>query len=252
MYRFRELDISEVGPFGEDSVLSFKDGPNCICAGNGLGKTTIARALRGDLHDARLKYTGNLNPSIPNWIIYFDESFRLPYAGIRWPALIDLLENKVARNLDWRQLEEAIACGIQEMLEDKVLGKSKFFGAIPSSQQIAVKFNKDGSLNVVDSISGGDLNWGFLALGECTVLYLAINKAIRTLLTVELDMPFVVDSCLGWLDMSLLMPVHRFVNSMDTQVIMLENCVIMERLGISASYEISQDTGSGKSMIVAL
>ena len=45
MYRFRELDISGVGPFGEGNVLHFSDGLTLICGGNGLGKTTIARVL---------------------------------------------------------------------------------------------------------------------------------------------------------------------------------------------------------------
>ena len=102
MYRFRKLDISGAGPFGEGSVLRFRDGLTLICGGNGLGKTTIARALRGDNPDARLEHSGYLDPSIPDWLIYFEETLRLPGGGDRYTALMDLLATRMFSKLDWR------------------------------------------------------------------------------------------------------------------------------------------------------
>ena len=249
MYRFRKLDISGVGPFGEGNVLHFSDGLTLICGGNGLGKTTIARALRGDNPDARLEHSGYLDPSIPDWLIYFEEALRLPGGGDRYTALMDLLATRMFSKLDWRQLEDAITLGIREMLEVKVLGLSKFSGVISSSQQIKLKIEEDGYLNIIDGITGQDLNWGFRAEGERFVLYLAINRALRLQVSSEVDLPFVVDANLSVLDTGLLSEVQRFIENMGAQVILLERCPDEGRLRL-ATYEIHPGVDSGKSRII--
>jgi hypothetical protein len=248
MYRFRKLDVSGLGPFGEGNVLRFRDGLTLICGGNGLGKTTIARALRGNSPDARLEHVGCLDPCVPDWLIYFEEAL-LPGGGDRYTALTDLLTTGVFSSVDWRLFEEAITLGLREMLEVKVLGTSKFSGVISSSQQIELKIEEDGCLSITDSITGQDLNWGFRAQGERMVLYLAINRAIRSQVSTELDVPFVVDANLSVLDMDLLSKVIEFIESMAGQIILLERCFDPDRLRL-ATYEIRPDAGSGKSMIV--
>lgn len=249
MYRFRKLDISGVGPFGEDNVLRFRDGLTLICADWGLGKTTIARALRGDTPDARLEHTGYLESSIPDWLIYFEEGLHLPGGGDRYTPLTDLLTTMMFSTLDLRQLEDSITLGIGEMLETKLLGRSKFSGDISSSQQIKLKIEEDGCLNIIDSVTGQDLNWGFRAQGERVVLYLAINRAIRLQVSSEVDVPFVVDANLSLLDMGLLSEVQRFIENIAAQVILLDRCLDEDRLRL-ATYEIRPEVDSGKSRIV--
>ena len=81
------------------------------------------------------------------------------------------------------------------------------------------------------------------------MLYLAINRAIRTQVSTEGDVPFVVDADLSVLDMDLSSKVMEFIENMAGQIILLERCFDYDRLRL-ATYEIRHDAGSGKSMIV--
>ena len=181
--------------------------------------------------------------------MYFDESLRLPSGGGSWTPLTTLKREGTLPKLDWNLLENGIAAGVRELLEEKV-PKSKFSGTIVSSSQIDLTLGQDGCINVVDGISGRDLSWGFQAMGEQAVLYLAINRALRTASGDDLEVPFVVDSCFGSLDMTLRPAAQSFIEKMAAQVIILENNNLYEDLRLRPDFEIRLDR-SGKSYITS-
>ena len=57
-YRFKSLDISNIGPFGQNNVLDFKDGINVVGGQNFSGKTTLANALLGNISNAPIQLLG--------------------------------------------------------------------------------------------------------------------------------------------------------------------------------------------------
>lgn len=252
MYRFREVDVSGIGPFGKCNPIHFGDGVTLICAENGLGKTTISRALRRVFSDVSITCDGRLNPLIPNWLIYFDDELHdLPMGGRPWEPFADFVATGVLPNLDWHQLADDITLGVSVMLSNKIESRyTKFSGAISSSQSLTVAIQKNGQIDVVDEESGGDVNWGFLAAGEKFVLFLAVNSAIRKQGGSEFDVPIVVDSWLVMLDEMLLEAVSNFIENMSSQVIFLQNGSLNDRLRRSPNYELRCAHDSGKSEIV--
>lgn len=230
------------------------DGLTYICSGNGDGKTTISKALNGKISGAKIKHIGHVNAAIPDWIIYFDWDIRLPCIGAPWDPLTNLLETEVFSNLNWSQFESAITLGIRELLREKIRhDPTKFSKVISSTQQIDFRFGKDGQINVFDNVSGSDLNWCFQAHGEHIVLYLAINRALRRQVPSDLDLPFVIDSCLGPLDDNLNISIIEFIQNMAGQVILLDDCHRNGRFRLTANFEIRREAKSviEKSRIVA-
>jgi hypothetical protein len=183
-----------------------------------------------------------VNAVIPDWIINFDCDTCLPCVGAPWDFLTDLVETEVFSNLDWPQFESAITLGIRELLREKIrYDSTKFSKAISSTQQIDFRFGKDGQINVFDNVSESDLNWCFQAHGEQVVLYLAINRALRRQVPSDLDLPFVIDSCLGCLDASMSTPVMEFIQNMAGQVVLLDGCHMNDRFGLIANFELHSE-----------
>jgi len=249
MYRYRELNISGVRPFGARSVISFRGGLTCISGEGASGKTTISNALKGIVQSARLQHVGTLSPTVPDWIIGFDLSTRLPCGGEVWPPLNNLLASGQFPSLNRQRLELDITSNLKEMLQSKIRGFSKFSDLVKSPEQLKLKISDNGSLNVWDEKSGKNLYFHFQAAGERVVVYLAINKALRDQLIDEFDVPYIVDACLGLLDSSLLSQVFEFIAVLAPQVTVLERPWVYDQIGIKPDIEIKSDPDSNQSQI---
>ena len=49
MYRFRNIDLSDVGPFDSGQAICFSDGFTLVEAANGMGRGTIVKNLYQEL-----------------------------------------------------------------------------------------------------------------------------------------------------------------------------------------------------------
>lgn len=171
--------------------------------------------------------------------MYFDGPECLPLPGRQSSFLTDFMESGIGQTLDWRRVLKAAALNIQQILE------------VHDSNSIALMLKKGGVVNIFDRDTGRDLNLRFHKLGRQTALYLAVNKALRSELADHLDVPFVVDSCLGYLDLRWMARVWEFIRSMAAQVILLENRLVGSELGLMANYEIHGEIGSPRSKVIA-
>ena len=195
------------------------------------------RALKGEISGAKIKHIGHVNTAIPDWVIYYP-NVRLPSGGVPWPPLTDLLKTDILSNIDWFEFEIAITLGIRELLRVKVRDDFSKFSEFSSEQQFILRFGKNEEINIFDSFSWRNIYYNFQAMGEQFLLYLAINRALRRLIPSMLDLPFVLDGGLAVLDDLIGVLAVKFIHNMAGQVILLENCYLNDRFGLTANFEL--------------
>lgn len=251
MYRFHSVDISNTGPFDGGQSIILSDDLTVVAAGNGLGKTTIAKALRRsfDMSNHHVIEAGGFAiTSSTSWLVFFgEEDLNLPYGGEAWVPLANLFSISPILAERRQEFECLITTLVQEALGSKVSGLSKFSGLLKSSKQIYTSVTPNGAVDIRDRQSNEKLNDCFRAVGERIVLYLAIVYATRKVLSI--DLPFVVDSMLGMLDELLRAPCAQLMTVMSGQVVILDQGRTLDDLNIEIDFRIIPDPVSGKSII---
>jgi hypothetical protein len=114
--------------------------------------------------------------------------------------------------------------------------------------RLRANVSREGRLDITDEPRGRNINAYFHAMGKQVVLFLAINQALRELLS--LDPPLVVDCLLDNLDMALLLPCFQFICGTSGQKIVIARDDVIRELGVKPDYRIAFDSVSGKSAIV--
>lgn len=247
MLRFRNVDVSNAGPFASEQSLYFSEGLTLVAGGNGTGKTTIAKTLRREYES-----TNRLTPEreiaeIPSWLIFFDDDVRTPYGGAPWAPLALLMSSHREFFTRRSDFDSDLTMNVRKLLGTKLETRySKFSTRVTSPDQLHVTLNDDGA--VVLTVNDGEhVIDCFQAMGERLALFLSINAAVRKLLF--FDVPFVVDSQLGFLDQSLLRSCYQFIPGVGKQTIVLESSLIVEMLGLRPHFQIVYDPRLERSTI---
>lgn len=235
-YRFLELDLSAVYPFGKDCVLNFMDGVNIVGVTSSHNKSIVMAALQGRVAEAQLKVTDSLDDFLPSWLIYFDED--TCFARRLEEQLATFLTSAIGLTLDRQRLEKDITLALRQLLATKVISLSKFSNTIQSSQDIDFKLTSDADFQFTDNRSSRDLNSYFQAHGERVVLYLAVISAIHIQLRERMSVPFVAGHILGLLDSGLREAVSQFVGQISEQVIIFEDRDVIEQLELHATNQL--------------
>jgi hypothetical protein len=247
MFRFRNVDVSRLGPFDSDQLLCIPDGLTLVAGRNGTGKTTIAEALRREYYGAKRTTSESRDQEVPSWLIFFNDSVQMPYAGAHCAPLASLMSCRREFFTRRRDIESDLTKNIRLLLRDKIEGRvSKFSTRVTSPEQMLVTLIDDGAV-VVATESGEQIIDCFQAIGEKLALYLSINATVRNLLC--LDIPFVVDSQLCQLDKALLSVCYHFVAEVSKQSIVLESNFVVDALGVEPRIRIAQDPITGISTI---
>jgi hypothetical protein len=133
----------------------------------------------------------------------------------------------------FRNSRQRASCGLQELLEHKIRSGSKFSGSVRESREITVSISPNWVVNLSSS-SGEDLNWAFQAWEERFALFLALNRAVRRVAGCARSTPLIVDGELGmYPDPVLRLTIRPFLDSLSEQVVVLDRCGTIARLGPS-------------------
>lgn len=238
MHSPQGLEIASVGPFLSPIQLELQPGITCICGGNGAGKTSLARAIHARLGEMRQAEPVS---ALPKWITFCipeDAGFQLPYGGIPWPCLREQVSGIYSASEAIQKLETEASCGLQELLEHKIRSGSKFSGSVRESREITVSISPNWVVNLSSS-SGEDLNWAFQAWEERFALFLALNRAVRRVAGCARSTPLIVDGELGmYPDPVLRLTIRPFLDSLSEQVVVLDRCGTIARLGLTPHFVI--------------
>jgi hypothetical protein len=246
MFRFRNVDVSNVGPFDSKQLIYFTDGLTLVAGENGTGKTTIVKTLRREHEGSGFTKRQKTNEA-SSCIVFFDDNVQAPCGGTPWTPLISLMSTHQEFITRRREFENDLTKNVQQLLRAKIESRSsKFLTRVSFTEQLQVRVVDDGTV-AISTNDGEDIIDCFQAMGERLVLYLSINAAVRKLLS--LDLPFVVDSQLGYLDRSLLYPCYQFIVGVSQQTIVFENGLVVEMLGLKPHFQIVYDRMKGKSII---
>jgi len=193
---------------------------------DGLNHINIKRGdFRTLIHDVKDNFIGTPIPkNIPDWVIYFDRNFKLPWGGQRWPLLVsEELDAMTSEEL--ATMEDNISFGLQIMLELKVKEPlQKFQTHASSSDELVARFSPSHRIKLFSTRHGGNISYNFQALGEQIVLYLAINYAYRCHYYRDNNPPFVLACRLrrlleGYVETQIM----KFIKLMSHQVIVINS-----------------------------
>lgn len=233
VYRFRNIDVSKAGAFAGCQSLEFSDGLTMIERGAASGKESIVETLRQQFQDAE-KNAFIENKRIPIWLVFLDVDAVCHCRGGASGALASVFSSSQTFFTRRHEFEGYLTQNIMAMLGS-------------SYGRLRAKVSGDGRFDITDEPSGRNINAYFHSIGKQIILFLAINEALRELLS--LDLPLVVDSLMDNLDPALLFPCFRFICAMNGQRIVIARDDVVERLGAKPDYRIASDPVSGKAII---
>jgi len=193
---------------------------------DGLNHINIKRGdFRTLIHDVKDNFIGTPIPkNIPDWVIYFDRSFKLPWGGSRWSLLPDE-DIDAMTSEELVTMEDNISFGLQMMLELKVKEPlQKFQTHASSSDELVARFSPSHRIKLFSTRHGGNISHNFQAVGEQIVLYLAINYAYRCHYCRDNNPPFVLACRLrrlleGYVEVQIM----KFIKLMSHQVIVINS-----------------------------
>lgn len=120
-----------MGHFDADQTITLPDGLTLILAENGFGKDAIVKLLRVEysrLNDSNAEYQRFLRK-----LIFYDQSISLPYSGMPWEPLVNMLSSysECLANLD--ELQGYVTENIRTMLRGKERRQSV---SMPANTQV--------------------------------------------------------------------------------------------------------------------
>jgi len=233
MHRFGNIDVSDLEPFGSGQSLVFSDGLTMIGRGTALGKETIVKTLRQEFQSVA-DGASIADESIPTWLVFLDIETLCHCHGGASGALASVIWSSQAFLTRRHEFEGYLTRNVMAMLGS-------------SYGRLRAKVSREGKLDIMDEPSGRNINAYFHAMSKQTILFLAINQALRELLS--LDLPLVVDSLLDTLDLALLFPCFQFICGMSGQRIVIARDDVIEKLDAKPDYRIASDRVFRKSVI---
>lgn len=227
--RFRNVDVSNVGRFDSEQSLFFPDGLTLVQEGyGGRGAAPILEALHREYERASgLGFQEGMG-KFPSRLIFFEDftTYELNVVA-PWGPLAALMQTDGELFSRRSDFESELEKNLRQLLTPKIFGLSSKF---------SVTLNEGGAVLVTGS-GGKSLSVCFESSEEKVALYLAINAAVRKVLS--LDVPFVVDSQLRYLDHWRLNTGYQFIAEMSKQVIIFGN--FREELGLRPNFRIVDD-----------
>ena len=244
-FSFQEIDVPNMGHFDADQTITLSNGLTLIMADNGFGKDAIVKLLRVEysrLNDSNAEYQRFLRKQI-----FYDQSISLPYSGMPWEPLANMLSSypECLANLD--ELQGYVTENIRTMLRGKVQGLSKFGGILRSVDDLDATITPNGTICINSVDSKRSIDRCFHAHGERVVLYLAINFAVRNLF--KLKVPFVGERLLSNLESWAGDTCFKFLQDTGEQCILIEGKSICKSLRSKSDYSIMNDLITNRSTI---
>jgi len=246
-YRYREIDVSGIGPFVDDSKLIFSDGITVVKGGNGLGMTTLCRALVDEYSNYMNSVDGKTKPFFPEWVYFYDGwggVTPLLREGVWW-NFRDLFAKTSQINLDRRKLVSAISNYASLLMYTN----RNNYNEISLNEQLIITVDEDYRLSV-RSAAGKSLNYNWNA-GEEQVLHLSLLRAVRDQLSLTMQPPLICDDPFGMLDESRINKVLPFILSVQTQIILVLGSG-SRYLHLKPNYILTRESGLNGSSIKKL
>jgi hypothetical protein len=243
--RFREIELRDFPPLAATTKIPFRDGLTLIAADNGLGKTRIVEAMFTPDSNVRVTIEGLEFRSFPRSLLVADEDSYNQLTRKVWGGGPVEMPGKVDR--------EAVASGISRSLDTLLrqkIGKWNFESLAIGNPTFHVSLDENYRISISSGEPPKNMRRGFEAMGEQVVLHLALVDALRRNFLPDRDLPFVVDSFLGVLDVSLCHSAVDFVSSMSGQVVFLANWPFFNSIRRRPHYVIRQVPGTDRSEIV--
>lgn len=247
-YRYREIDVSGLGRFDENSKLEFLEGLTVVGAENGLGKTTLCHALMGDYPNRSISVEGKIDFHLPRWIYFFQAEENYPMPGQIWGNFKTLFEKKTQIVFDHATLAAEISEYASLLLSKKRAAEAETqFERLGAGDPITVSVDEHYRLSIASS-TGQSLNSSF-GMGDSLLLHVSLLRAARDQLGFMLEPPLVLDDPFGFLGESLRNTIIPFVLSFPTQIVLVWNHQFYGKYAKEPDYLITRDLVSDHSVI---
>jgi hypothetical protein len=233
------IDVSRQGPFNSKYVFHFNPKITFIVGDHGTGKSTLAAAIKDELVRELIEAGDTMfNPDAIHCMLV-DDCSQFPIIGKPWKNGLILCNDLMINGTMPSPFVSRFQFFLREIMREKISCPSKFSGIVLSPADLFVSISDDFCINIQHSITGQDLNWGFQALGERTVLFIAFVSVLRELLPLVSQFPFVWDDFGGNLDRTLLPSCFNAICSLQGQIILLLQRGAAVLLGLSADIDLS-------------
>jgi hypothetical protein len=237
--KIASIDVSRQGPFNSKYVFHFNPTITFIVGDHGTGKSTLAAAIKDELVRELIEAWDTMfNPDAIHCMLD-DDCYQFPSIGKSWKLGQVICSDLMKNGIMPAPLVSRFQFFLRQIMSEKISCPSKFSGIVLSPTDLFASISDDFRIDIRHSITGQDLNWGFQALGERTVLFIALVSALRELLPLERKLPFVWDDFGGTLDRTLLPSCFNALRNLQGQVILLMHRGVADILGLQADIDLS-------------
>ena len=202
--------FTELGDFTGKRV-HLHEGHSFIAVKDFQTEKAVSAALVAQLYEEDI-----VPQTIPKWLVSCGDYLKLPFGGGLWPELSEL--DKSPFEIDWPRLNQDTNTAVQDLLETKLQGESKF-SALEGPISISLNISPDERVTVHDANTGIELSLFFQAMGEQIILNLATTHAARKQLPQSL--PYVLYFTIDLLEERLFEQALKFIQGMTKQLIIV-------------------------------